>query len=159
MAQQNLTSQIVDWINVPYRFILHVKPRDFFDIVHKKSNILRTILQVDPNYWADWTLWVWARDAEVAEGVLDEVRHQRFNSLHPKDQKNICPMVLSTYALQNVAKKKPFFEMLFLCWSCSGRARTWGKREEKSKRQKQEHTKFDDLRWRYKELQKNQRMP
>ncbi len=39
-------------------------------------------MHVHANNWADWTLWDWTRDAEVAEGVLDEVGPHHLKNMH-----------------------------------------------------------------------------
>ncbi len=39
-------------------------------------------MHVHANYWADWTLLNQARDAEVADGVLDEVGPHNLKNMH-----------------------------------------------------------------------------
>ena len=51
-------------------------------ISHKKEKNLHTFMHLHANYWADWTLQDWARDAEVAEGVLDEVGPHHLKNMH-----------------------------------------------------------------------------
>ena len=90
-------------------------------------------MHVHANYWADWTLWDKARDAEVAEGVLDEVGPHHLKNKHNlggKTEKTDAPWSQQKTPCKKKNQEKKNRKTFFCCcccWTCSGRARTWGK--------------------------------
>ena len=81
--------------------------------------------------WADWTLWDWTRDAEVAVGVLDEVGPHHLKNMHilgGKTERADAPWSQQkTPCKKNSREAKKIFFGRCCCWTCSGRARTWEK--------------------------------
>ncbi len=66
-------------------------------------------MHVHANYWADWTLLVQARDAEVAEGVLDEVGPHHLKNMHimgKKTEKADAPWSKQKTPCKKIKRKK-----------------------------------------------------
>ncbi len=87
-------------------------------------------MHVHSNYLADSALRVWARDAEVGQHRLKNMHIMDVKTANKRHPKNV----------KKGKEKKDFFGCC-CCWTCSGRARTWGNLDLKKDRDRKKQKK------------------